>query len=93
MLCSWCINCGLSDIHTHRPKHWIQLSWPTGANEKFGANVQGYDYIVVIMLVLQTYHHQIFFYYGHLCHRRIGVYKKHPVSDGKNLVNADYELN
>jgi len=24
-------------------------------------------------------HHQIIFYYGHLCHRRIGVYMKHTV--------------
>ena len=28
---------------------------------------------------------------GHLCHRRIGVYMKHTVSDGKNLVNDGYE--
>src|SRR6218665_2731378 len=36
-------------------------------------------------------HHQIFFYYGHLCHRRIGVYMKHTVRITN--IQSDYELN
>ena len=39
---------------------------------------------------INHYHHKIFFYYGHLCRRRIVVYMKHTV----RIINilSDYEL-
>jgi len=70
----------------------VSAVWKTASKRNVAFCICGLQFVLQAKISINRSTKSSFNVDGHRCHRHIGVYMKHTVSDGKNLVNDNYEL-